>query len=283
MSRLLDGQQLARDVLAGLKQRISRLPRPPGLAVVRVGDDPASAIYVKRKSRRAALLGFYQPDDLNLPESTSQAVLLDLIARLNADARVDGILVQLPLPRHIDASAVLSAIDPSKDVDGFHAINVGRLAQGHRSPDLLIPCTPKGAMRLLELSGETLAGAEAVVIGRSNIVGRPMAWLLEQANCTVTVCHSRTRSVASHIKRADIVVSAIGQPGFVQGAWIRPGAVVIDVGINRLPDGTVVGDVEFDVAVKRAGAITPVPGGVGPMTITMLMENTVIAAEAHTR
>ncbi len=283
MAQILDGRALARETLAALRPRISALRRPPGLAVVRVGDDPASELYVRRKSRRAARLGFYQPSDLHFPASITQADLLAQIAALNCDERVDGILVQLPLPRHIDTDAVLAATRPDKDVDGFHAINAGRLAQGQRSADLLIPCTPKGAMRLLEHSGINLSGAEAVVVGRSNIVGRPMAWLLEQANATVTICHSRTENVAGHIKRADVVVAAVGRPEFISGSWIRPGAVVIDVGINRREDGTLCGDVEFEIACKRAGAITPVPGGVGPMTITMLMENTVIAAAAHQR
>jgi methylenetetrahydrofolate dehydrogenase (NADP+)/methenyltetrahydrofolate cyclohydrolase len=251
--------------------------------VVKVGEDPASSIYVRRKTRRAERLGFYQPDGLHLPEDTSQQALLDQIAALNVDPKIDGILVQLPLPGHIDERAVLAAIAPDKDVDGFHAVNVGRLAQGRRSDDLMIACTPKGAMRLLEESGAQLSGAEAVVVGRSNIVGRPMAWLLEQANATVTVCHSRTANLQSHLKRADVVVAAVGRAEMIKGAWLRPGAVVIDVGINRREDGSICGDVEYSIAVKRASAITPVPGGVGPMTIAMLMENTVIASEAHQR
>jgi len=283
MAQILDGRTLARDSLLALKSRIAALPRPPGLAVIKVGEDPASAIYVRRKTRRAHRLGLYQPDGMHLPEETTQEVLLERIAALNTDSRIDGILVQLPLPAHIDSRRVLASIAPDKDVDGFHAINVGRLAQGQRSDDLMIACTPKGAMRLLQMSGVNLSGAEAVVVGRSNIVGRPMAWMLEQSNATVTVCHSRTVNLQSHIKRADVVVAAVGRPEMIRGSWIRPGAVVIDVGINRREDGSICGDVEFDVAVKRASAITPVPGGVGPMTIAMLMENTVIAAEAHTR
>ena len=283
MAQLLDGRTVARESLLALKARIAALSRPPGLAVVKVGEDPASAIYVRRKTRRAERLGFYQPDGLHLPADTTQQALLDQIAALNADPKIDGILVQLPLPDHIDERAVLVAIAPDKDVDGFHAVNVGRLAQGRRSDDLMIACTPKGAMRLLEESGARLSGAEAVVVGRSNIVGRPMAWLLEQANATVTVCHSRTANLQSHLKRADVVVAAVGRPEMIKGAWLRPGAVVIDVGINRREDGSICGDVEYSVAVKRASAITPVPGGVGPMTIAMLMENTVIAAEAHQR
>ena len=283
MAQIVDGRVVARESLMALKSRIARLKRPPGLAVIKVGEDPASAIYVRRKTRRAERLGFYQPDDLHLPQDTTQAVLLERIAALNADPKVDGILVQLPLPQHIDERAVLAAVSPDKDVDGFHAVNVGRLAQGRRSDDLMIACTPKGAMRLLTESGVNLSGAEAVVIGRSNIVGRPMAWLLEQQNATVTLCHSRTVNLQSHLKRADVVVAAVGRAEMIKGAWIRPGAVVIDVGINRREDGTICGDVEFDTAVKRALAITPVPGGVGPMTIAMLMENTVIAAEAHQR
>lgn len=281
MAHILDGRQAAREILISLRPRIRKLARPPGLAVVRVGEDPASGIYVSRKNARAKKLGFYQPEGLHFPEDTTEEALLATIARLNADEKVDGILVQLPLPGHIDTTRVLDAIDPSKDVDGFHEVNAGRLAQARREPGLMIPCTPKGAMRLIERSGFTIQGAEAVIVGRSNIVGRPMAWLLEQANATVTVCHSRTQNLAQHVKRADIVVAAVGRPEVIKGAWIRPGAVVVDVGINRLDDGRVVGDVEYGVAVKRAGAITPVPGGVGPMTITMLMENTVTAAEAH--
>ena len=281
MAHLLDGRVLARESLLALRPRIRALARPPGLAVVRVGADPASGIYVKRKNARAQKLGFYQPEGLHFPADTSQKALLDVITRLNEDDRVDGILVQLPLPQHISTAAVLDAIDPAKDVDGFHEVSAGRLAQGRRSAGLMIPCTPKGALRLVERSGCDLRGAEAVVIGRSNIVGRPMAWLLEQANATVTVCHSRTQNLAGHIKRADIVVAAVGRPEVIRGAWIRPGATVVDVGINRLDDGRVVGDVEFSVAVKRASAITPVPGGVGPMTIAMLMENTVVSSEAR--
>jgi methylenetetrahydrofolate dehydrogenase (NADP+)/methenyltetrahydrofolate cyclohydrolase len=282
MARILDGRQLARESLLALRPRIRALARPPGLAVVRVGEDPASEIYVRHKNTRAEKLGFYQTEDLHFPATVTQARLLEVISTLNADARVDGILVQLPLPGHIDTTVVLATIDPGKDVDGFHEVNAGRLAQG-RQEGLLIPCTPKGAMRLIESSGFETKGAEAVVIGRSNIVGRPMAWLLEQANATVTVCHSRTLNVSGHVKRADIVVAAVGRPHVIKGSWIRPGAVVIDVGINRLEDGQIVGDVEYDIAVKRAGAITPVPGGVGPMTIAMLMENTVLAAEVHQR
>jgi methylenetetrahydrofolate dehydrogenase (NADP+)/methenyltetrahydrofolate cyclohydrolase len=283
MAQILDGRVVAKESLMALKVRIARLSRPPGLAVIKVGEDPASAIYVRRKTRRAERLGFYQPDDLHFPEDTTQASLLNCIAALNADDKVDGILVQLPLPSHISERAVLTAVSPDKDVDGFHALNVGRLAQGLRSDNLMIPCTPKGAMRLLEESGVNLSGAEAVVVGRSNIVGRPMAWLLEQKNATVTLCHSRTENLQGHIKRADIVVAAVGRSEMIKGSWIRPGAVVIDVGINRREDGTLCGDVDFNVAVKRASAITPVPGGVGPMTIAMLMENTVIAAESHQR
>jgi methylenetetrahydrofolate dehydrogenase (NADP+)/methenyltetrahydrofolate cyclohydrolase len=283
MAQLLDGRTVARESLLALKPRIAALPRPPGLAVVKVGEDPASSIYVRRKTRRAERLGFYQPEGLHLPEDTTQQALLDQIAALNVDPKIDGILVQLPLPGHIDERAVLAAIAPDKDVDGFHAVNVGRLAQGRRSDDLMIACTPKGAMRLLEESGAQLSGAEAVVIGRSNIVGCPMAWLLEQANATVTVCHSRTANLQSHLKRADVVVAAVGRAEMIKGAWLRPGAVVIDVGINRREDGSICGDVEYSIAVKRASAITPVPGGVGPMTIAMLMENTVIASEAHQR
>jgi len=283
MAQLLDGRDAARDTLIGLKSRVAKLDRAPGLAVVRVGDDPASGVYVRRKTQRAVKLGFYQPENLHFGADLSQQELVEVINSLNDDGLVDGILVQLPLPNHIDEQAILASIHPSKDVDGFHALNVGRLAQGTRNEGVLIPCTPKGVMRLIQRSGIELSGAEAVVVGRSNIVGRPMARLLEQANATVTVCHSRTVNLQGHLKRAELVVAAVGRPEFVKGAWIRPGAIVIDVGINRNEDGTLCGDVEFDVASKRARAITPVPGGVGPMTIAMLMENTVEASEFHQR
>jgi methylenetetrahydrofolate dehydrogenase (NADP+)/methenyltetrahydrofolate cyclohydrolase len=275
MTVVLDGRKAAKALSAALRARVAALPRPPGLAVVQVGEDPASSVYVGKKQQRARALGFHQ-QTLRLPADTSEADLLAQVDRLNADDAVDGILVQLPLPPHVDSARVLDRIDPTKDVDGFHADNLGRLAQGRPR---LVPCTPLGVMRMLELEGIPLAGKHAVVIGRSNIVGRPQAMLLEQANCTVTLCHSRTRDLPAHLATADIVVAAVGRPNFVRGEWIRPGAVVVDVGINRMPDGTLCGDVDHDSAFERASAITPVPGGVGPMTIATLMANTVTASE----
>jgi methylenetetrahydrofolate dehydrogenase (NADP+)/methenyltetrahydrofolate cyclohydrolase len=274
-ARLLDGRDLARRLAPALRTRVAALPRPPGLAVVLVGEDPASAVYVERKHERAERLGFHQAT-IRLPVDTPQGALEALIDELNVDPRIDGVLVQLPLPSQIDAGAVLGRILPEKDVDGFHVVNTGRLSQGLAA---LVPCTPLGVMRLIADAGLPLAGCDALVVGRSNIVGRPMAMLLEQAHATVTLAHSRTRNLEDHVRRADLVVAAVGRPDHIRGAWIKPGAVVIDVGINRLADGSLVGDVEFGPAAARAGAITPVPGGVGPMTIAMLMENTVTAAE----
>jgi methylenetetrahydrofolate dehydrogenase (NADP+) / methenyltetrahydrofolate cyclohydrolase len=273
-ARIIDGRVVARETLKKIRKEVEGLERAPGLAVIRVGEDPASQVYVRRKSERAEKLGFHQRTTV-LPEETSESALLEVVRQNNADPLIDGILVQLPLPKHIDSDSILAAIEPTKDVDGFHAVNAGRLFQGR---GYLIPCTPKGVMRLLSSLDMELSGANAVVIGRSNIVGRPMAALLEQANCTVTVCHSRTREVEGFLERADIVVAAVGRPNFVQGDWLKPGAIVIDVGINRMEDGTLCGDVHFESAVKVAGAITPVPGGVGPMTIGMLMENTLLSS-----
>ena len=250
-----------------------RAGRAPGLAVVLVGEDPASAVYVRNKgkaTREAGMASF----EHRLPADTDAATLLALVAQLNADPAVDGILVQLPLPAHIDAEAVLLAIDPDKDVDGFHPVNAGRLAIGAEG---FVPCTPLGCLMLLKDVHPQLSGLEAVVIGRSNIVGKPMAQLLLQQSCTVTVVHSRTRDVAAHTRRADILVAAVGIPRFVQGDWIKPGATVIDVGINRT-DAGLVGDVDFAAAQGVAGAITPVPGGVGPMTIACLIRNTYVSA-----
>jgi methylenetetrahydrofolate dehydrogenase (NADP+)/methenyltetrahydrofolate cyclohydrolase len=275
-ARRLDGRALAAAVTAALPARVARLPRPPGLAVVRVGDDPASAVYVHRKAVTAQKLGFHQRE-LVLPPSLSQAALLALVDELNADPAIDGILVQLPLPPGLRAAEVFDRIDPTKDVDGFHPDNVGRLSQGRPR---FVPCTPLGVLRLLEADGTALAGAEAVVVGRSDIVGRPMAMLLEQRHATVTICHSRTRDLAAHLARAEVLVVAIGRPHAIPGAWIREGATVIDVGINRGRDGGLCGDVHPSAA-DRAAALTPVPGGVGPMTIAMLMENTVRSAEAR--
>jgi methylenetetrahydrofolate dehydrogenase (NADP+) / methenyltetrahydrofolate cyclohydrolase len=276
-TRVLDGKALAQTVRDEVRAAVAGLVRPPGLAVVLVGDDPASQVYVKNKEKAAAEAGVVAFDH-RLPATTSQAELLALVERLNGDPAVDGILVQLPLPGHIDSTLVLDAIRPDKDVDGFHADNLGRLAQGRPR---FVAATPKGCMRLLEHAGVALRGKRAVVVGRSNIVGRPMALLLLNADATVTVCHSRTAELAAEVGRADVVIAAIGKPRFVPGAWIKPGAVVIDVGINRGADGKLCGDVDTAAAAERAAAITPVPGGVGPMTIACLLENTVAAARLH--
>ncbi|HEX8449255.1 MAG TPA: bifunctional methylenetetrahydrofolate dehydrogenase/methenyltetrahydrofolate cyclohydrolase FolD [Allosphingosinicella sp.] len=256
--------------------------RAPGLAVVLVGDDPASQVYVRSKGRateEAGMAGF----EHRLPDSISQDELLALVGRLNGDETVDGILVQLPLPAGIDDQAVIEAIDPAKDVDGFHPINAGRLAIGEEG---MVPCTPLGCLMLLKDRLGDMSGLEAVVIGRSNIVGKPMAQLLLAENCTVTVAHSRTRDLAGVVRRGDVVVAAVGRPEMVRGDWLKPGATVIDVGINRLDakdggKGRLVGDVDFDGASQVAAAITPVPGGVGPMTIAVLLRNTLVAAHAR--
>jgi methylenetetrahydrofolate dehydrogenase (NADP+)/methenyltetrahydrofolate cyclohydrolase len=276
-ARILDGKALGARLRAGLAGRIATLPFKPGLRVVRVGDDPASGVYVRNKDRAAAEAGF-DSATIHLPETTSEADLLVEIARLNADPAVDGILVQLPLPAHIRAEAAIAAVDPRKDVDGFHPLNAGRLAAGEPG---LVPCTPRGVMHLLAEAGVTLRGARALVLGRSQIVGRPMAQLLLGADCTVTIAHSRTRDLPAECRRAEILVAAAGRAEMVRGDWIAPGAVVIDVGINRLPDGKLVGDVAYAEALGHAGAITPVPGGVGPMTIACLLENTLEAALAR--
>jgi methylenetetrahydrofolate dehydrogenase (NADP+)/methenyltetrahydrofolate cyclohydrolase len=274
---ILDGKALGARLRAGLAARIAGLPFKPGLRVVRVGEDPASGVYVRNKDRAAAEAGF-DSATIHLPESTTEADLLAEIARLNADPAVDGILVQLPLPGHIGAEAAIAAVDPRKDVDGFHPLNAGRLAAGEPG---LVPCTPRGVMHLLAEAGVALRGARALVLGRSQIVGRPMAQLLLGADCTVTIAHSRTRDLPAECRRAEILIAAAGRAEMVRGDWIAPGAVVIDVGINRLPDGKLVGDVAYAEAVDNAGAITPVPGGVGPMTIACLLENTLEAALAR--
>jgi methylenetetrahydrofolate dehydrogenase (NADP+)/methenyltetrahydrofolate cyclohydrolase len=276
-ARILDGKALGARLRAGLAARIATLPFKPGLRVVRVGEDPASGVYVRNKDRAAAEAGF-DSATIHLPESTTEADLLAEIARLNADPAVDGILVQLPLPAHIRAEAAIAAVDPRKDVDGFHPLNAGRLAAGEPG---LVPCTPRGVMHLLAEAGVTLRGARALVLGRSQIVGRPMAQLLLGADCTVTIAHSRTRDLPAECRRAEILIAAAGRAEMVRGDWIAPGAVVIDVGINRLPDGKLVGDVAYAEALGHAGAITPVPGGVGPMTIACLLENTLEAALAR--
>lgn len=279
MAEILNGRAVARTVLQALRPRIAALARPPGIAVVRVGDDPASAVYVGRKTQRAARLGLYH-EEIHLDDTVDQASLEAVIDGLNGRDEIDGILVQLPLPLHIDGTAILDHIDPAKDVDGFHPDNAGRLSQGRPR---FVPCTPRGVMVMLERTGISLSGKRAVVVGRSNIVGRPMAMLLEQANATVTVCHSRTVDLPGQLAQADVVIAAVGRPHFVQGEWLKSGCVVIDVGINRLDDGSLCGDVDTEAASERASWITPVPGGVGPMTISLLMENTVAASEARQR
>jgi len=274
---ILDGKQLAATVRAEVAARVGGLAQggiTPGLAVVLVGDDPASQIYVRHKHKAAAAVGV-RTFDHKLPADTAEASVLALVDRLNEDDDVDGVLVQLPLPSHIDASKVLDRIRPDKDVDGFHPDNIGRLAQGRPR---FVAATPKGCMRLLAESGCELAGARAVIVGRSNIVGKPMAMLLTHAHATVTLCHSRTRGLSEEVARADVVVAAVGVAEMIRGGWIKPGAVVIDVGMNRNEAGKLCGDVEFAAAAERAAAITPVPGGVGPMTIASLLANTAEAA-----
>ena len=273
-ARVIDGKAAAARLRGRVAARVAALAFRPGLRVVRVGDDPASGVYVRNKDRAALAAGF-DSATLRLPADTEEAALLDLIGELNADPAVDGILVQLPLPPRIRQEAVVDAIDPAKDVDGFHPVNAGLLST--RQPSL-VPCTPRGVMHLLREAGVALPGARAVVLGRSQIVGRPMLQLLLDADCTVTVAHSRTRDLAAECRRAEIVVAAVGRPEMVRGDWVASGATVIDVGINRLPDGKLVGDVAFAEAAGHAGAITPVPGGVGPMTIACLLENTLEAA-----
>ena len=278
-AKLIDGKAIAASLRQQIAQRVNERRqqglRIPGLAVILVGCDPASQVYVAHKRKDCEEVGFLS-QAYDLPASTTQPELLALIDRLNADPAIDGILVQLPLPAHLDASQLLERISPDKDVDGFHPFNIGRLAQ--RIP-LLRPCTPKGIMTLLESTGVDLYGMDAVVVGASNIVGRPMALELLLGGCTVTVTHRFTRDLAEHVRRADLVVVAAGKPGLVKGEWIKEGAIVIDVGINRQEDGKLVGDVEYDVAAERASWITPVPGGVGPMTRACLLENTLYAAE----
>jgi methylenetetrahydrofolate dehydrogenase (NADP+)/methenyltetrahydrofolate cyclohydrolase len=279
-AQIIDGKALSAKVKAGLKAEAEaikqRFGRAPGIAVVRVGEDPASKVYVTSKEKTALELGFASWHH-HLDDQVTQAELMALVQRLNADEAVDGILVQLPLPRHLDSTAVLEAIDPAKDVDGFHAVNAGHLFQGRPT---LVACTPFGVMRMLEDIGYDVTGKTCVVVGRSNIVGRPMAMLLLNKSATVTICHSKS-DVAAEVRRADVVVAAVGVSKLVKGEWIKPGAIVIDVGMNRGADGKLTGDVEFEAAKERAAWITPVPGGVGPMTIAMLMSNTVIAARAR--
>lgn len=278
-AQILDGKAISAELRGAIAQRVACLREKgvtPGLAVILVGADPASQIYVRNKSVGCDQVGIHSVT-INLPETTTQDELEKLIARLNADDTIHGILVQLPLPKQLDEAAALAVIAPEKDVDGFHLLNAGRMMNGQPG---VVACTPKGAMEMIRRTGIDLGGKEAVVVGRSNIVGKPMAMLLLQANCTVTICHSHTVKLAQHTRNADILVAAVGKPGFITKSMVKPGAVVIDVGINRV-NGKVVGDVMPDVA-DVAGYITPVPGGVGKMTITELLENTVEAAEKQT-
>lgn len=278
-AQIIDGKAVAQStrqqVALRVQQRLAAGKRAPGLAVVLVGMDAASQVYVGSKRKACEEVGFVS-FSYDLPSSTTQQELFDLIDSLNADQKVDGILVQLPLPAGLDASAILERIHPLKDVDGFHPYNIGRLAQ--RMPALR-PCTPKGIIKLLQSTGIQIRGMDAVVVGASNIVGRPMALELLLAGCTTTVCHKFTKQLEQHVRRADLVVVAVGKPEFIPGDWIKPGALVIDVGINRLESGKLVGDVEFDKAKEHARFITPVPGGVGPMTVACLIENTLEACE----
>ena len=281
VATLIDGKAIAAETRAEVARAAAALKAQhgvtPGLHVVLVGEDAASKVYVGSKEKMAAKAGFNSAVH-RLDAATSEADLLRLIGDLNRDDAVDGILVQLPLPRHIDANRVIDAIDPDKDVDGFHLVNVGKLSAGRAA---LVPCTPQGCMILLRSARPKLAGLNAVVIGRSAIVGKPMAQLLLSADCTVTIAHSRTADLAAVCRSADVLVAAVGRPEFVKGDWIKPGATVIDVGINRLDDGRLVGDVDTSAAMASAGAITPVPGGVGPMTIACLLRNTLVAACAR--
>ncbi len=292
MSQIIDGKQIAASIRADLRAKVQNLQQKnitPGLAVVLVGSDPASQSYVTAKERACAEIGIFSLDH-RLPADTPQTALLELIARLNADPRVHGILVQLPLPRQIDEAAILLAVDPAKDVDGFHPVSVGRMLLGQPT---FLPCTPHAVMQMLARSGVELPGKHAVVIGRSNIVGKPLANLLmrksPQANATVTVCHTATPDIAPFTRQADVVIAAAGRPNTLTADMVRDGVVVIDVGVNRVPDATkksgyrLVGDVDFEPVSRKASLITPVPGGVGPMTITMLLFNTVQAAEQHSR
>ncbi len=281
MAELIDGKALAKEVRAEVKARAeafaAKRGRAPGLHVVLVGDDPASQVYVRNKERAAAKAGI-AGEVHRLPAETSEADLLALISELNGDQNIDGILVQLPLPDHLDDQTIVDAIDPAKDVDGLHPFNAGLLVVGRKG---LRPCTPSGCMRMLEDVGCDPKGKRALVLGRSTLVGKPIALMLLEKHATVTVAHSRTQDLGDRVRESDIVVAAVGRPHLVKGDWIKEGAVVIDVGINRLDDGTLTGDVDFEAAKANASHITPVPGGVGPMTIAMLLSNTVDAAEAR--
>jgi methylenetetrahydrofolate dehydrogenase (NADP+)/methenyltetrahydrofolate cyclohydrolase len=280
-AKIIDGNSIAKhikeDVKIRVQRRIEQGLRQPGLAVILVGGDPASKVYVQKKRQSCEEVGFVSRA-YDLPDTTSQADLLALVETLNLDPGIDGILVQLPLPAHIDDKTVINAIRPDKDVDGFHPYNMGRLAQ--RIP-LLRPCTPRGIMTLIESTGVDVLGLEAVVVGASNIVGRPMSLELLLAGCTVTTCHRFTKNLRAHVERAELLVVAVGKPEFLPGEWVKPGAIVIDVGINRCADGKLRGDVQYAAAAERASWITPVPGGVGPMTVATLLDNTLIAAEQY--
>ena len=282
MAQLIDGKAIAAPIRAEQATRAAHLKEngiEPALAVILVGEDPASKVYVRNKARACKECGI-RSEVIRMSAETTQAELMAEIERVNSDPALHGLLIQLPLPAHLDEAAALAAVDWRKDVDGFHKMNAGALLEGEEG---VRPCTPAGCMELLRRSHVPLTGANAVVVGRSNIVGKPMALMLLEANCTVTICHSRTRNLADIVKNADIVVAAVGRANFITGDMIKPGAAVIDVGINRREDGTLCGDVDFDAAQEKAGWITPVPGGVGPMTIAMLMKNTLDAAEKHGR
>ncbi len=278
-AQIIDGKTIATElkqkIKASTQMRLATGKRRPGLAVILIGDNPASQVYVGSKRRSCEEVGF-KSESFDLPETTTEQELLDLITQLNEDDEIDGILVQLPLPENFNTDVIIEHIAPHKDVDGFHPYNIGRLAQ--RNP-LLRPCTPKGVITMMQSVGIDLRGKEAVVVGASNIVGRPMGLELLLAGCTTTVCHRMTKDLESHVRRAEVLVVAVGKPGFIPGDWIRDGAVVIDVGINRLENGKLTGDVEFDKASQKASWITPVPGGVGPMTVATLLENTLFAAD----
>ena len=275
MAKIIDGKAISTQIRAEIKEEIAASGLTPGLAVILVGNDPASAVYVRNKKRACAEVGIYS-ESYELPEETTEPELLELISKLNAKPEIHGILVQLPLPKHINKDTVLLAIDPSKDVDAFHPYNVGRIVTGDFD---FLPCTPAGVMELLKRSGIDPAGKKCVIFGRSNIVGKPQALLMLHANATVTICHSYTKDDAAEARQADMLVSSVGKPGFITGDMVKEGAVVVDVGINRLNDGRLTGDVLFEEVEPKASYITPVPGGVGPMTITMLMKNTLTAAK----
>jgi len=274
---LIDGKQIAQNIRAELKNKVAELTVKPGLAVILVGADPASQTYVNSKEKDSQEIGFYS-EVHRLPENTTEKELLALVKKLNQDKKIHGLLVQLPLPKHIAEDKIILAIDPAKDVDCFHPLNTGALFSG--LPSAILPCTPAGCLELIKSTGISLAGKKAVVVGRSNIVGKPAALLLLQQHCTVTLCHSRTADLAAEVRQADIVIAAVGKAGIITGAMLKPGAVVIDVGTNRV-NGKLTGDVDFASAVEVAGFITPVPGGVGPMTRAMLMRNTFNAYKAN--